>query len=244
MTANDLIAATLQDLGVLLPTEAPSNEDATVALRRLNRLIDGWKLERLMIHSLTRTTWTIAANDGSYTWGSAGQIAATRPSLPQDVIVRFIDTSTDPDTEHPLEVLSDEAYARIPQKAQTALWPVACWLNPTHGSSDAGLATLELWPVPTSSDLTGVAYVPTPLSELATLTTDFYAPPGYRRLYETALAVELADAFNRKVTDTMLLRASQAVAAVKRVNQRLVELSIDPALTGGGFASDIYSGQA
>ena len=243
MTANDLITATLQDLGVLQPSEAPSADDAAVALRRLNRLIDGWKLQRLMIASITRSTWTITASDGSYTVGTGGDINIARPTIPNELIVRFIETSTDPDTEIPLFPLTDDAYARIPQKAVTALYPTGFWYNPTFGSSDTGLGTLELWPVPTSTTLQGVCYAPTPLGELATLSTDFYAPPGYRRLYETALAVELARVFNRTVTADMLDAAREASADVKRINIRLEDMHVDRALLSRrGGRSNIYTG--
>lgn len=241
MTAQDLITASLQDLGVLQPSETASNEDATVGLRRLNRLIDGWKLQRLMIASITRTTWTITANDASYTVGSGGDVNVARPSIPNDLLVRFIDTSTDPDTELPLDTLTDQAYALIPQKAVTSLYPTAYYYNPTYGST--GLGTLTFWPVPTSDDLQGVLYAPTPLDELATLATDFYAPPGYRRLYETSLSVELAQAFNKPVTPLMLMQAEDALSWVKSANSRMVDLSVDAALTRpNNPRSNIYLG--
>lgn len=242
MTATDLITRALKRLGVLQPTEAPSSEDAEASLEILNELIDAWKLQRLMIASITRTTWTIAANDGSYTLGTGGQINTTRPSVANDVTVKFIDTTTNPDTEHKLTVLTDDAYEAIPQKAATAIWPVAAWLNATFGASDTGLSTLELWPVPTSSDLQGVLYAPTPLGELATLTTDFYAPPGYRQLYTTNLLLKLAPVFNRPVTQAMKDDATEATANVKRVNTRLTDLSIDIALVGGGSRMNIETG--
>jgi hypothetical protein len=190
----------------------------------LNELIDAWKVERLTIFTITRSTWTITASDGEYTVGSGGDVNIARPSLPNGIRVGYIDTSADPDLETILPLLSDDEYQSLPMKAQTSELPTAVYYNPTFSSTGRG--TLSFFPVPTSTTLSGVIYAPTPLDELSTIATTFYAPPGYRRFYITNLAKECAASFNAPVTDALHMAAEESKANIKRANIRLTELSL------------------
>jgi len=107
-TPNTIIYAALQDLGVLAAGETPSAEDSTFALEALNRLVDQWAAERLMMYTITRKTWTITASDGEYTVGDGGDIDIDpRPVHIEEV--RLIDTSPTPDAEYPLARLTPDA---------------------------------------------------------------------------------------------------------------------------------------
>jgi hypothetical protein len=224
LTASDLLTSAARRLGFIASVESLGSEDAAEALAILNELIDAWKIERLLISTYTRTTWDITADDGEYTWGSGGDIDAARPSIPSVIKVGFIDTSMDPDHETPLQVMTEAQYFGIPQKALTSPYPQAAYFNPTFGAT--GLATLTLWPVPTSSDLEGVVSAPTPLDELASVSTPFYAPPGYRRFYISNLMVALAPVFNRRVTLEMREAAEESKRLLKANNKRLFDLSL------------------
>lgn len=244
MTAGDLITSALKRIGAIGATETPSDEDAASGLEALNLLIDQWQLEPLTIFTITRATWTITANDGSYTVGSGGDVNITRPPNPSVVTIKFQDTSVSPVEEYSLgDPLTEAAYEAIPQKSITAPYPTRVYYNPTFGST--GLGTITLWPVPTATTLQGVIYAPAPIGEAATLTTDLYLPTGYRRFYVTNLAVELGPIFNKNVSDDLRDQARDSKAAVKRANKRLRDLMVDPAALGaanhGGAAYDINS---
>lgn len=221
-TANDLIEASLREIGVLAAGESAAYDDAGDALETLNRLIDQWATERLKMYTVTRTTWTISANDGSYTVGSGGDVDVARPVFVDHV--NFIDTSQDPDLEMELNPLTEDAYARIGEKADTSTYPTAYYYNPTYSS---GLATLELYPIPTSSDLEGALYARAHVSQFAALTTTVSLPPGYERMIVKELAIELAPSYNRQPSPLLLQQASQARNAVERANVRLLDMRLD-----------------
>jgi len=227
-----IVTPALQDLGVISSGETPDSEDSALGLARLNRMIDTWAAERLTIYHTTRTTWTITASDGSYTLGATGDIAIVRPVFIDSV--GYIDTSADPDIELPLHPLTVEDYARISQKAQTGTYPTSWYYNPTFANG-----AIELWPVPTSTTLSGVIYAPTALTSYAALTTTFTLPPGYEEALSTNLAVRLAPAFGRSVPKELHDQAARGVELIKRGNSRMRDLLVDAAMIFHG--SGAYS---
>lgn len=221
-TALDLITASLKDIGVLAAGETASAGDSSDGLDSLNALIDQWKAEKLMIYTVTRSTVAITANDGVYTIGAAGDINVVRPVFIEDI--RFVDTSQDPDYEYPLDVLTEQAYAAIPMKAQTSTYPESRYYNPTFPTG-----TINLFPIPTSSTLTLVVYHWTAVTTFATLATAFSLPPAYERMIVKNLAVELAPSYEREPSQALMRQASDSMAVVKRGNLRLSDLSFETA---------------
>ena len=61
MTVTELITGALQDLRVVQTGEVVSADDAALVLSRLNDWINTLATERLIVYTLTRTTWTLVA---------------------------------------------------------------------------------------------------------------------------------------------------------------------------------------
>ena len=231
----DIVTAALRELGVLATGEVATADEATSGLEELNRLVDQWAGERLLIYRITRTTWTIVSGTQTYTVGTGGTVSVARPVYLDHV--NLIDTSTSPDTEYPLDVLSDDAWAAIAQKAATGDQPTGWHYNPTFP-----LGTLTLWPSPTSATLEGALYAPQAVAEFASLDEVISLPPGYRRMLVKNLARDLAPSYDRPVHPELKEEAIESKATVKRNNKRYHDLSFDTALTGG-TAFDIYTGR-
>lgn len=227
-TVSDLATQTFQRLGVIAATETPASDDAAYALTTLNLLVDQWATERLTVYTVTRSTGTVVASQTSYTVGSGGDINIVRPVFIEKV--RFQDTSLSPVNELPLVPLTDDGYANIQLKGQTANYPQLWYYNPTYP-----LGTLIPWPIPTSSTLQWVIYHAAAVSQFASLLTSVALPPGYQRFIVTNLALELAPAY--KVTDVGLLmqQARDAKRYVKSVNERLMDLAVDSAALVQGY---------
>ena len=184
--------------------------------------MDQWAAERLQIYVVTRTTWTISANDGQYTVGTGANVSVARPVFIDHV--NFIDTTPTPDQEYQLQPLTEDAWSKIAQKALTSTFPTYWYYSPTFPTG-----TLELWPVPTSSTLQGVLYAPQATAQFAALSTEISLPPGYSRMIVKNLAVELASSYGRAVTPELMQQAMDTKAVVKRANYRLSDLSIEAA---------------
>ena len=232
----DVVADALREIGVLAAGEVASAEDSLSGLSALNRLVDQWASERLQIYSVTRTAWSLVSGTAAYTVGLGGTVNIPRPVFVQSVHVR--DTAATIPTEEPLICLTDDAYALLPSKTQTATDPIYYYHNPTYP-----LATLTLWPVPTSATLQGVIYAPAAVAEFTDLNTLLALPPGYRRMLVKNLALEMAPSYTRPVTPVLAEHAIDSKAAVKRMNHRTADLSIESgALVQGGPAYDIRFG--
>ena len=233
MTTRDLSAASLKRIGVLDAAETPTPADQADALLRLNDLIDGWATERLTIYTQTRTTWTLVANQASYTVGIGGDVNIARPVFIENL--RFQDTTQTPALEMYLAPLTDDAYAAIPQKGLTATYPTSYYYNPTYP-----FGTVTFWMIPNVSYLQGVIYAATAVTELG-LNDTIALPPGYRRFLRDSLAVEIAPEFDVEPSQTLVMAAMEAKANIKRANIRLMDLHVDPILRPRKGAYNIYS---
>jgi hypothetical protein len=227
-TVRDVVTDSLTELGVLAAGETAPAGDADLGLRTLNRLVDMWAAVRLMIHTVTRTTATLTANQSSFTVGPSGNINIARPMFLERI--GFVDTSTDPDTEYPLTLLTEQGWADVTLKALTGTYPQAAYYNPTNTTG-----TLWPWPIPTSATLQWVLYHWAAVAEFASLSDTVALPPGYREMLVTNLAVRLAPSFEREVTPALAQQALTALSMVKRSNVRMSDLRFEAAaLIGGG----------
>ena len=233
----DISTDALRELAVLATGETASDDDATYAMTALNRLVDQWAAERLMIYTVTRTTFTIAASTQDYSVGSGSTIDVIRPVRIDHVT--FSD-SAGGGQEIPLTgPITDDAWAALPLKSETGAYPSLCYYNPTFSTG-----TLSLWPIPTSSTLTGVLYAPQQVAEFTSLSQAISLPPGYRRLLTKNLAVELAPSYEKEPSASLLRQAMDSKMVVQRANAPRMDMSLDPAvLPAGGIAYDINTDQ-
>jgi|TARA_R110000824_G_scaffold49264_1_gene138281 hypothetical protein len=225
-TIGDVITASLQDLGLIAASESPTADDSALALSRANDWIDGLATQGLTVYTdNTRTTWTIVSGTTSYTVGTTGTVACSRPTSPDRIVnIGYQDTSVSPTQEYLLgRPLTNDAYASLTPKSLTATYPQYWYYEPTFTSS---LGTLSPWPVPTGSGLEGVIYTPTPVTEFSALTDTILLPPGYRRFYRTSLAMELAPSFSVEPSPSLQRLANDAEVDVKRSNSRTSDLSL------------------
>jgi hypothetical protein len=219
---------------VLASGETAAAADSLEGLAALNRMVNAWKAERVFIYQLTATTKAVTPNDGTYTVGIGGDLAILRPVHLDGVSIR--DSVTTPPYEFSLRLLTDQDWAQLRIKTQTASQPQAAWYNRTYP-----LGTLELWPVPTSATLTIVIYAPEAVAEFAALSTAVSLPPGYERLIVKNLALELAPSYGAQPAPQLERQAQDALAVVLRANRVLQEQRFAPDAMIGGGAYDINS---
>lgn len=239
MTGNELIARSMRLMGYLSSGETPSGNDAQDALSALNDLIDAWKLERLFIFTIARTTKTLTSGTASYTIGSGGDINIDRP-IWIDRATLIYDTSAATPSETPLELFTDQRWQEVRQK--TLQSGLADGIFYDHGFT-AGLGRIYPWPIPNTSTTQLVLYVPsTAVAAFADLTTDYTFPPGYSRMLRYNLAVEMAPEWGREVPLRVDTTATSSLSAVKRANNRPRELKCGPEVLGRSGWFDIRTG--
>lgn len=239
LTVAQLFSLAMKRVNILQAGEDPTADDLADALLYANNWIDSLAIEKLTIPFVLRTTWTILSGQASYTVGTGGNINVAKPVFVDHV--NYIDASLSPAVERKLDFLTDDAYAAIPIKTLTNPLPTFYYWNPTYA---AGLGTLHFWLVPTSSVLTGVLYAPSAVAQFVNTTDTIVLPPGYQFFMQENLAVQFGSTFreNLPIDPELKQSAKESKAAIKRANTRLIEMSIDPALTYGSPRSNIYVG--
>ena len=238
-TVRDIVTGALQEIGVLAAGETATDADATIGLSSLNDLLDQWAAERLQIYEIDRTTWTIVSGTRDYTLGSGGDINIARPMYVDHI--NFLDTSPTEPLERQLQPLTEDAWSRVPIKTLEAPFPTSWYCDRSYP-----LATVSLWPVPTSATIQGVIYAPTAVAEFSSLASTVALPPGYRRMLIKNLAVDLTSPFEREAQPALIHEAMESKGVVKRSNKRLMDMSIENAALvqgrSGRFIYDINVG--
>lgn len=231
LTVNDLIIRALQKLQMVSGSDTPDPSDVAVAFIALNDFIDDLKNDGLMVYTYDRQVWTLTANVASYTIGAGATIDTMRP-VSQNVVseVGWIDTSITPRLERLVPLLTDDQYDAMPYKTLTAVYPQAFYYDPTFGAT--GYGTISPLPIPTSTTLQGVIYVPTPVDEFNAYTDAILVPPGYRRYFANQLAIEIAAAFEKQPPASVVRAAEESRGKIARANVRMSDLRIDGSVPG------------
>lgn len=233
MTGRDLVSACLRLIGATAPGETPAASEATEGLAALNRMIDSWSTEGLLIYAVTEEApLTLTAGDATVTLGTGGDIT-TRPMRIEKAFIRH--NSID----YPItKFLTVDEYARIPDKSVQTPYPYELY-------DDGGYPqrTLKLYPTPSAGHQL-ILFTLRPLTSIATLDTVLSLPPGYERALVYNGAVELSPEYGRPADPAVVQIAVESKAGLKRANSRAVLLQCDPVPASFGRRStyDINSG--
>lgn len=238
MTGNDFILGALQELNVYQQGAPLEADDGTLGLVWLNRLLDSWAAERLMMFTVLRTVKNLTSGTATYTIGATGSIAIQRPDYIQQA-GRIQDTSATTVIEVPVSILDVNQWASVPQK--TLAGPTtAIFYDRAYDAS--GLGTINCYPVQNTSTAQLVLYTPQWLAQFADLTTDYLFPPAYQSAIHYNLALALAGPFQAQPNPFTTGMATKSKALIKTPNLIVPEMGLDPALLGTG-RFNIYSFQ-
>jgi hypothetical protein len=234
-TARAIVFDALLDLGVASNEEPMQAPMAEQGLRLLNSLLDSWSLEKLTIYYTPPTVIPWPAGIQTQSWGPGGAIPTPRP-IALAPYAQYRDVTG---LELPLAVMThQEEYAALTLKHQQA-----STLQVLYYAPSMPMGTLYGWPVPTS-DWTIIVYPWTVLGRFPGLDDEIAFPPGYERALRVGLALEAAASYGAQPSPMLGAVLNEAKGNLKRVNQRIPELGLDPALAGEGGRNPyaIYTG--
>jgi hypothetical protein len=230
-TARSLIYDGLLDIGVVSNEEPMQAPMAEQGLRLLNNLLDSWSLERLTIYYTPPTVLTWPAGTQQLTWGPGGDVPTARPIALQPY-AQYRDVTG---LELPLLVTThQEEYAALVLKQQTASTLQVLYYAPSMPTG-----TLYGWPVTTQSWQV-IVYPWQVLGRFPGLDDQIDFPPGYERALRVGLALEAAASYAAQPSPMLGAILNEAKAAIKRTNQRIPVLGLDPAIAGDG-GRDMYA---
>jgi hypothetical protein len=216
--------------GVVAEGESVPAAQAQHALRTLNRLLDTWRLDSMLVYAIDRQVLSLTANVGTYTIGTGGTWNVERPVRIESAA--WLDTTQSPALEIPLRVLTDEEYQGISLKGLTS--SLVTWL---YYDQAYPLGNVIAWPVPTVGRQI-VLYLWHPLASIASTATTLSVPVGYENALLYNLAVHLAAAYRVALQSPTPELAVSTLAAVQAQNSSSPLMAFPSALVGrgrGGF---------
>jgi hypothetical protein len=213
------------------------------ALRVLNSLLDGWATEQLLVYVIDRQVFGLVGNTASYTLGPGGTWNTTPlygAGTPRPVrleAVWYVEPSTQ--TELPVTLLQDHAdYQALRAVPVAGTLPCAVFYEPS-----VPLGTVYVSPTPTGNGQM-VCYLWHPWSTEQTLDTVLVLAPGYLRMLEYNLALDLASEYPGVLAgrDDLVAGAMESKSKVQTLNIRVPRMQTDIPM-GGSMAGSgsLYS---
>ena len=129
-TGATLVEDALQQAEIIGAGEIVNAEDQVLALRMLNRLLESWATDTLMLYTTTKSTFTMTAGVGSY----STSLLSARPISIYDIVVNSGGVDYD------IEMIDEQTYNEIAFKAVAAI-PSVCFNDTTFPNS-----TLKFYP--------------------------------------------------------------------------------------------------
>lgn len=194
---------------ILGQDQTPQANDLQLALRILNRMLDTWANDNLMVYASETQSFIMSAGVASY----STSLLSARPVSIAAMRVRISNI------DYPVTFIDLDAWNAIPFK-QAASIPTNCYYDPTYPNG-----TMNFYPTPQAAY---TCYVDTrdTFSGL-TLSTTLSLPPGYEGAIVDNLAVLLYPSFrNGDVPRDLRAAATESKAALKRTNYQPMEMNI------------------
>jgi len=225
-TARDVVKRSLQKIGVLVKSEAPSADEASDGLNALNNMLGSWTNDGLLIVSRAWETFTLAGGTALYTMSVGLTFNTPRPVK---ILSAYIRIGT---IDHPLSIIGDEEYNRISFKALRGI--------PQFLSYDNAFPTdnLRLYPVPAAAYPLFILSEK-PITQLTTLDSDVNLPDGWEEAMIYNLAMRLAPEYGQQIDPVIADIARKALGAIRINTARNRPIDAYPA---GGQVRNIFSG--
>ena len=208
-TAGELIKGALRLIGQLAEGEEPSADTMQDSIMAMNQMIQSWDTERLSVFSTQDQVFTWPAYEMTRTIGPTGNFVGDRP-IEIDDATYFKDPSSG--LSFGVKMINQQQYDGIAFKTVTSTYPQVMFVNNTFPDM-----TMTIYPVPIKALEWHIISVET-LTEVSSVATDMYFPPGYLRAFRYNLAMELAPEFGVEPSPQVTRIAMTSKRNLKRIN--------------------------
>lgn len=204
ITGTQLVQDALAGCGAYGPVDTLADADAQLVLRRLNRLLESWANENLMVYEIAVDTLTMVA--GTATYLSSSLASAIRPVSVDSAYLTLNSIS------YPLSLIDNQTWGDIPYKPARGL-PQVLFADPGQSTW-----SLNFYPTPDAAYVLNLSVRRLLAASAVTLATTISLPPGYERAIVDNLSVDIAPSFGRQVDPVLMKSANDAKANLKRAN--------------------------
>ena len=222
-TGFDLVKAAMRLIQV-----SASDTDLTAAelqdgIESLNRMLDQWGVEELMLYQVIRETFPLTASQNPYTIGYGGDWNTVRPTKIVDAYLT-IQTGALP-VDYPMQIIGYDDYNAIRLKTLSTNFPSYLYYEPSFP-----LASCYIYPICAVGNETITLTSWKPLCLINDPTCYLELPPGYWEAIVFNLAIRIAEEYQFDIRTTTVALAQNALRIIKRMNQRTATLQTDTAL--------------
>ena len=208
-TAGEIIKGSLRLIGQLAEGEEPSADTMQDSIMAVNQMIQSWNTERLSVFSTQDQTFVWPAGQATRSIGPTGDFVGNRP-VEIDDATYFKDPQTN--LSFGIKLINQQQYDGIALKIVVSTYPQVMWVNNTFPNME-----MTIYPVPTKALEWHIISVEE-LTQVTSVATDMYFPPGYLRAFRYNLAMELAPEFGVEPTPQVTRIAMTSKRNLKRIN--------------------------
>lgn len=221
-TTLDLITDALIDLNVVDPGNAVEPGMAAHALRVLNRMLDDWSTEELLVYTEIITNYTLVPNTQTYTFGPAGTLSSVRPV--EITRASVIPVGTGLALEIPIQIMrTSEEWQGVSVKQTPSVFPLAIWPD-----GNSPLETIWTWPIPTTACQL-VLYTWQPLGNL-TINQALTFPKGYEGAIVSNLTAKLGVSYGKQPDPITIDQAQAGKRRLSGMNWEPTYMAVDNSL--------------
>lgn len=228
-TANDLIRAAMRLIQVSSVDTTLTAAELTDGLESLNRMIDSWSLDSLMLYEVVREQFTLSSGDNPYTIGYGAQWNTSRPLKIIDAYL-VLNNGQIP-VSYPMMIMNYDDYNAVRLKTLSTNFPAYLYYQPSFP-----IAEVFIYPIfaPNDPSTIGPAYINItswkPFDVIVDPTARVELPPGYWEAIVFNLAVRIAEEYQFAIRPQTVALAESALKRIKRLNTRTPTLQTDTAL--------------
>ena len=212
VTAQNIINKSLRLLGVLAAGETTTADEAQDALYSLNSIIDSFSANPQYYFCTQAESFLLTNGQGTYSIGNdpdaspAANFVTARPIRIVGAFVRITNADT------PLALITEQYWTNIQNKTATGA-PTKLLYRPNLPYGE-----IIIYPAPNTSTYTLFIKAERMITKYSTLVSTQYLPPGYQRLLELSLAMELAPEYGQQVKPEVLANLRADLDSLIRTN--------------------------
>ena len=211
VTAQSIINKSLRLLGVLASGETTTASEAEDSLYSLNSIIDSYSANPQYYFCTQAEQFTLFPNQNTYTIGNdpdASPAANWVTSRPIRIVGAFIRSNN---VDNPMALITEQYWTTIANKSSTGV-PTKLLYRP-----NVPYGQVLVYPTPANA-LSIFIRAERMISKYATLVSTQYLPPGYQRLLELSLAMELAPEYGSQVKPEIIANLRADLDSLIRTN--------------------------
>lgn len=225
---NDLLRSSFRCISQLRPGFGHSPSELVDGLFVLNSMLDSMATDDMNAYCEIIQNFTLIPGTAVYTIGPSGVWVGGRPTRIDKATLVVLTNVTQP-LRMDIDLVNVDEWQSINIQSTQSNYPRKGYYQPSLTNG-----TLNLWPVPTTTDQVELSSSQTLAGGFSSGTDAFIAPPGYLEMVRYQLAMRLALEWDKPIKQGIPELASEALAKIQRLNAPTPQMDVNPGVLPQG----------